>query len=257
MISIKITNDDHFTALSSSAQALYLHLSLNADDDGFCNQVSISMFKAHASVQDLEALIKNRYIFQFENGVVCIKHWRMSNSLRKDRYTPTVFQEEMSKLKLKPNGAYTMASDGCQVVAECLPQIREDKIRIEKNREEEGILTFSTENVRSSQDDMQRVVEAWNSLNLQSVSKLNPSTERYKQLKARIREYGVDEVLRAIENVRDSKFLRGDNKKGWTITFDWLIKPNNFVKVADGNYKDNQKPSQNREVVREFIPTVL
>ena len=122
MFTKKVTDDDNFMALSSSAQALYLHLSMSADDDGFCNQVSISMFKAHASVQDLQALLEKRYIYQFDNGVIVIKHWRMANALRKDRYTPTAFQEELSKLDIKDNGAYTWLPDGCQVVAERLPQ---------------------------------------------------------------------------------------------------------------------------------------
>lgn len=112
MFTKKVTDDDNFMALSSSAQALYLHLSMSADDDGFCNQVAISMFKAHASVQDLQALLEKRYIYQFENGVIVIKHWRMANALRKDRYTATAFQEELSKLKLKDNGVYTLSDDG-------------------------------------------------------------------------------------------------------------------------------------------------
>lgn len=134
MFTKKVTDDDNFMALSSSAQALYLHLSMSADDDGFCNQVSISMFKAHASVQDLQALLEKRYIYQFDNGVIVIKHWRMANALRKDRYTPTAFKEELSKLKLKENGAYTWLPDGCQTVANCLPQDRLDKDRVDKNR---------------------------------------------------------------------------------------------------------------------------
>lgn len=58
MFTKKVTDDDNFMALSSSAQALYLHLSMSADDDGFCNQVSVSMFKAHASVADLQQLLE-------------------------------------------------------------------------------------------------------------------------------------------------------------------------------------------------------
>lgn len=116
MFTKKVTDDDNFMALSASAQALYLHLSMAADDDGFCNQVSISMFKAHASVQDLQALLEKRYIYQFENGVIVIKHWRMANALRKDRYTATAFKEEMAKLKIKKNGSYTLGEDDCAVV---------------------------------------------------------------------------------------------------------------------------------------------
>jgi Asp-tRNA(Asn)/Glu-tRNA(Gln) amidotransferase C subunit len=105
---------------------------MSADDDGFCNQLSISMFKAHASVQDLHTLLEKRYIYQFDNGVIVIKHWRMANALRKDRYTPTAFQEELAKLHLKDNGSYTLSPDGCQVVAERLPQDRLGKVRIGK-----------------------------------------------------------------------------------------------------------------------------
>ena len=143
MFTKKITDDDHFLNLSSPAQALYLHLSMNADDDGFCNQITASMFKAHASVTDLEALLKNRYIYQFDSGVIVIKHWRMANALRKDRYTPTAFKNEMAMLKVGENGAYKFPDstdlvaerlpNGCQVVAERLPQVSIGKISIDKN----------------------------------------------------------------------------------------------------------------------------
>ena len=143
MFTKKITDDDHFLNLSSSAQALYLHLSMNADDDGFCNQITASMFKAHASVTDLEALLKNRYIYQFDSGVIVIKHWRMANALRKDRYTPTAFKNEMAMLKVGENGAYKFPNNndmvaerlpnGCQLVAERLPQVSIGKVSIDKN----------------------------------------------------------------------------------------------------------------------------
>ena len=135
MLTRKVTDDDHFMSLSSSAQALYLHLSMSADDDGFCNQVALCMFKAHASVSDLEALLTLRYVYQFESGVIVIKHWRMANALRKDRYTPTVWQKEYAQLSLKENGAYTL-NGGCQVVANGLPSgcpnISKDKITKDK-----------------------------------------------------------------------------------------------------------------------------
>lgn len=147
MFTKKVTDDDNFMSLSSSAQALYLHLSMSADDDGFCNQINIAMFKAHASIQDLEALLSKRYIYQFENGVIVIKHWRMANALRKDRYTPTAFQEELKQLKLKNNGAYTWS--GCQVVAEGLPsgcQVEDTgKDRLDKDSIDKDRLDISAE----------------------------------------------------------------------------------------------------------------
>ena len=145
MFTKKVTDDDHFMGLSASAQALYLHLMMAADDDGFCNQIAVCMFKAHASTGDLEALLANRYLYQFENGVIVIKHWRMANALRKDRYTPTAFQDELAKLALKDNGAYTLVAnrlpDGCQTVAACLPQDRLGKDR--KENTPKGVCRFA------------------------------------------------------------------------------------------------------------------
>ena len=124
MFTKKITDDENFTSLSSSAQALYFHLNQCADDDGFTNQISVSMFKAHASEDDLKVLLAKRYIIRFKSGVLAIKHWRMHNTLRKDRYTPTSYQEELNLLGIKKNGSYTLNLDsaewlpsGCQVVA--------------------------------------------------------------------------------------------------------------------------------------------
>lgn len=124
MFTKRITDDDNFTSLASSAQALYFHLNQAADDDGFNSQVSMAMWKAHASIDDLKVLLAKRYILQFESGVIVIKHWRMHNTLRKDRYTPTNFQEELKMLGIKSNGSYTLdmsqaewLPDGCQKVA--------------------------------------------------------------------------------------------------------------------------------------------
>jgi hypothetical protein len=127
MFTKKITDGDDFISLPASAQALYLHLNQGADDDGFTKQINLAMFKAHASMDDLKLLLAKRFVLQFEGGVIVIKHWRMHNTLRKDRYVPTNYQEELSLLGVKSNGAYTFDESqmiekcGCQVVAEGLP----------------------------------------------------------------------------------------------------------------------------------------
>jgi len=160
MFTKKVTDDDNFMSLSSSAQALYLHLSMCADDDGFCNQVSVSMFKAHASVQDLQALLEKRYVYQFENGVIVIKHWRMANALRKDRYTPTAFQEELKRLDIKDNGSYTWAENGgCQMVAKRLPDgchsIGKDRKGKNSNKNKHG----EFQNVLLSEKELEKLKE--------------------------------------------------------------------------------------------------
>ena len=145
MFTKKITDSDSFIELSSAAQAMYLHLCQGADDDGFTNQVQMAMYKAHASVDDLKVLIAKKFLLTFENGVIVIKHWRMHNTLRKDRYTPTNYQEELRQLGIKDNGAYTL---GCQAVAERLPQYSEGKVNtVECNVVEDNMVDNSPANV--------------------------------------------------------------------------------------------------------------
>lgn len=93
--------------------------------------------------------------------------------------------------------------------------------------------------------DVQCVVEAWNSLNLQRVRKVPASDSKVgRMLRSRIREYGVETVLEAVEKVRASDFLMGRTGSKWSITLEWFSRPNNFPKVIDGNY-DNKRPPDN------------
>lgn len=88
---------------------------------------------------------------------------------------------------------------------------------------------------------LQPIIDSWNDLNLQKIVSIKPGTNRYTLLNSRIKEYGMESVLQAIGEISTSDFLKGQNNKGWTITFDWFIKPNNFIKVLEGNYKNNAK----------------
>jgi hypothetical protein len=207
MFTKKVTDDDNFMSLSSSAQALYLHLSMSADDDGFCNQVSISMFKAHASVQDLQALLEKRYIYQFDNGVIVIKHWRMANALRKDRYTPTAFKEERAQLDIKDNGSYTWLPDGCQVVANCLPQDSIGKVSIDKDSIEQDSIGKKTRhkygeynNVLLTDEDYQKLITEFP----------NDYEERIERLSSYIASTGKS-YKNHLATIRN--WARNDNKK--------------------------------------------
>ena len=135
MFTKKITDSDAFTEMSSAAQSLYFHLNQGADDDGFNNQIQMAMTKAHASADDLKILMAKNFIIRFESGVIVIKHWRMHNTLRKDRYKPTDYEEEFEMLGIKNNGVYTL---GCQTVAKRLPQSSIDKNSIDKVSVVEG-----------------------------------------------------------------------------------------------------------------------
>lgn len=87
----------------------------------------------------------------------------------------------------------------------------------------------------------QQVMNAWNSLKLNKVIAIKPGTARSKMLNARIKEYGLDNVIKAIGNIAESSFLKGQNRHNWIISLDWMLKPNNFSKVLEENYSDRNK----------------
>ncbi|EOU2033229.1 hypothetical protein C4D34_05050 [Clostridium perfringens] len=99
---------------------------------------------------------------------------------------------------------------------------------------------------------VQRVIEEWNSIGLQKIISINAGTNRYKSLKARINEYGIENVIKAIKNINESSFLKGQNNRNWIVNFDWLVKPNNFIKVLEGNYKDENGGKNNGSFRQDF-----
>lgn len=107
MFTQKITDTDAFTCMSLSSQALYFHLCMHADDDGFVSNPRKVQRSLGANDGDVQSLLDKRFILAFESGVIVIKHWRMHNLLRGDRYKETSYSEEMSLLKIKKNGSYT------------------------------------------------------------------------------------------------------------------------------------------------------
>lgn len=107
MFSKKIVESDAFLDMPLSSQALYFHLCMGADDDGFLNAPKRIMRMLGCTKGDLEILARNKFILCFETGIVVIKHWKINNSIRTDRYKPTQYIEEISQLTVKENNAYT------------------------------------------------------------------------------------------------------------------------------------------------------
>lgn len=108
MFSKTITESDAFLDLPLSTQALYFHLCMYADDDGFLSGYRKIMRMVGASQNEYDLLVGKRFIIQFDDGIVLIKHWLMHNYLRKDRYTPSVYTTEKSMVFIKANKAYTL-----------------------------------------------------------------------------------------------------------------------------------------------------
>lgn len=112
MFAKTIIDSDAFIDMPLSTQALYFHLSMRADDDGFINNPKKIQRMVGASDDDLKVLVMKRFIIPFESGIVVIKHWKIHNCIPKDRYKPTVYAEEKAMITSKDNGAYTECIHG-------------------------------------------------------------------------------------------------------------------------------------------------
>jgi len=107
MFALKIIDSDAFLDMPKSAQALYFHLSMRADDDGFISSPKKITRMIGAADDDMKILLAKRFLLSFDTGIVVIKHWRLHNYIAKDRYTETIYKEEREKLFVKANGSYT------------------------------------------------------------------------------------------------------------------------------------------------------
>ena len=108
MFAKTIIDSDAFIEMPLSTQALYFHLAVRADDEGFLNCAQRIMRMLGSAKNDYDVLLAKRFIIQFNDGICVIKHWRIHNYIQSDRYKPTVYREERASLEIKPNGAYTV-----------------------------------------------------------------------------------------------------------------------------------------------------
>lgn len=191
MFSKQIVDSDAFLDMPLSTQCLYFHLNMRADDDGFINSPKKIMRMVNSSDDDLKILFTKKFVIGFESGVIVIKHWRMHNTLRNDRYSETVYQEEKARLFVKSNNSYSLSNDGCQTVAKRLPDGKHsiDKIKLDKISKENRKAFGSEKNVYLSDEDMTKLINEFSqSLVNQKIEDMSlyckTHGKRYKDYKA-------------------------------------------------------------------------
>ena len=128
MFAKTIILSDAFLDMPLSARCLYFTLGMLADDDGFVNNPKSIMRQVGASTDDLNLLMLKKFVFTFESGVVVIKHWRIHNLIRKDRYTETKYIKEKSTLLLDENNAYTQNPDGLPLVNQMATEVSSGEV---------------------------------------------------------------------------------------------------------------------------------
>lgn len=217
-----ITNNDNFLEMPDSTQNLYFHLSMEADDDGFVDNWKSIMRMTGKKEDDLKLLIAKRFIIPFETRVIVIKHWRINNYLRKDRYHQTKYLKEKSLLTIEENEEYELKKDfGIPIgnreensivknsieensIVECIGQKKQDTIfdflqkelgrtlsttEIEKAKEwEDNELTryavkVAILNGAYTINYIDAIIYNWQKLGIKSVSQAQEETKRHRDKK--------------------------------------------------------------------------
>ena len=213
MFSKQIIDSDAFLEMPLSTQALYFHLSMRADDDGFLNNAKKVMKIIGANQNDYDLLVAKSFVIQFDDGICVIKHWRINNYLRKDRYTETIYQEEKAMLTIQPNGRYSLKDSSCEI--DDLPlgipvcNQSDTQNRIDKNREEKNSI-YSAEKLHDEQslDDF-----------FESIWKLYPIKKGKGQVsktkKKALQRIGYEQISRCVERFLKDMSDAGRDRKYW------------------------------------------
>lgn len=152
MFSKKITDTDSFLDMSLSAQALYFHLNMGADDEGFVDNVKKIQRSIGASNDDLKILVGKGFLLPFESGVVVIRHWRIHNYIQADRFQATIYQDEKEQLEFdKSKIASIKPLDQCiQNVSKMDTQVRLGEDSLDKDRLDKVNNLYSSEDEKKS-----------------------------------------------------------------------------------------------------------
>lgn len=237
MFSIDVVDTDKFLDMPTSTQALYFHLGMRADDDGFVTSPKKILAISGCNKDDLSLLIAKNFIIPFESGVIVITDWKTNNYLRGDRYAATRCIEEKKSL-VELNGKYQISLDGvpdgipnsdqCATGVDTQKRIEEN--RIEKNRRDKG--------------EYQQIADMYNNTCVSFPRLTKLSENRKKAIKTRLKTYTLEDFQKLFEMAEASSFLKGQNDRNWSATFDWLIKDSNMAKVLDGNYQDKEQEKE-------------
>lgn len=212
---------------------------------------------------------ENYGMIEIVSGVYTIPNWGKYQNLdkieQKSQYMRNYMQEyrkkQKDKIECKTNSKlYGKANSKTNVSSAEVYNKELDKKELdnkEKEIEEENDLIVSKDTIR--QTDVQRIINEWNSLEEFGINPVKRMTPKREQaVKARIRQNHIDDILEAIENIRHSSFLQGQNKNGWMVTFDWFLKPGNFAKVFEGQYagKSTNRPCSYMEKIQNRVSEV-
>lgn len=214
MFNLKVIDTDAFCEMPASAQNLYFHIGMRADDEGFYAGVKGLMAKVHASIDDLNVLLARHYILDRGDGVYVVKHWKMNNYLQNDRIKPTEYEEKRVGLYTKKDGSYTLDPEKSAIPVPCKKPMDTDCIQ-------------NVSIVKSSLDTVENSIEE------------NNLDKIYGKPKAHAYAYTRDQIEANPRVAEECLEMRRRMDRGEDISEEWY---NTLVEFADTiqRFEDDQ-----------------
>ena len=259
MISLSVIDTDKFIDLPASTRLLYYDLSMRADDDGFVSSPNKIARMVGCSIEDLDKLIENEYLIRFESGVVAIKHWKISNRLKKDRYTPTRYKEELGMLvevesvycirnrnktepKCSDNGTKCVPNRNKTEPQDSIGKDRLVQDSSDKDSSEHG----GCEQPRNeSYLNYESIVDSFNRL-CPSLPKVRALTENRRTLIQNADKLIGGDFETLFRKAEASDYLTG-KINNWRADLDWILKDDNPLKILEGKYDNRVNHGKQRK----------
>ncbi|WP_269760522.1 conserved phage C-terminal domain-containing protein [Streptococcus dysgalactiae] len=219
MFSRKITETDRFLEMPLSSQALYFHLNMGADDEGFIDKAKTIQRTIGASDDDMKLLIAKGFLIPFDSGVVVIRHWRIHNYIQSDRFQSTLYQSEKAQLEYdKSKTASLKPIENCiQNVSKMETQVRLSKGSLDKD----SLTTYPTVSDNDEEDIPYQEIISY--LNEKANRNYRPNIQKNKTLiKARWSEgfrlddfkHVIDTTVKDWSGTKYEKYLRPETLFG-------------------------------------------
>lgn len=244
MFAKSVVESDAFVDMPATAQALYLHLGMNADDDGFVMSPKMIQRSVGAAADDMRILVAKGFLIPFDSGVVVITHWKVNNYIQSDRRKDTICLSERNMLQTGDDRIYRLLTcedtTAIQDVYNVYTQNRLEETSVDKNRE--GYEMVEEHQRRKSGEDFSEWRDAYNELcpSLQSCRIM--SDKRKSAVRSMVKQgIKLDEFKEACQMAECSDFLKGKNDRGWKANPDWMFNATNVLKVLEGNYGGSRK----------------
>lgn len=239
MFAKTIIDSDAFLEMPMSARLLYYDLGMRADDDGFVNSPKKIMKIVGATADDMNILIMRKFIIPFDNGIVVIKHWRINNYLRKDRYVSTKYKDQMEMLSVDKEGKYHLKNDNVGTPSG-IPAAYPEKNREEKNSINN--IYGDSANAKSAEID-----DFFSKIWQLYPKKLGKGQVSDKQ-KRKLLSIGYDEIARCVDRYKIE--IEGKDKQ--YVMYGSTFFNSGYVDYLDENYETDKPPEEEDDAFAGF-----